>query len=399
MGQLKISGVGCSLGDYVYNHIDFSSAAMQPYVSKTSGDGGLTPGTLVFTQDFEKFSEKNYQQTIKILTEGRNADTFNLGGPGIVSLVHASQMLCNNPAIFQFYGAIGKDETAKQILEIINKTPVSTNKFKTFEEHSPFTHVLSDPQYDNGKGERIFINNTGCASLLSPEDLDSDFYTSDIVCFGGTALVFNIHDHLGTLIRKSSSNGCITIVNTVFDFRNHKNINQAWPLVGDVDYKHIDVLIMDMEEACRISGMSNGTSAMDYFIKKLCNNIIITHGASQVMAYSNGGLFHQIGLYEMPVSQKVGRELSQNPELKGDTTGCGDNFAGGIIASIGMQLGKGRGKLDLEEALVWAVASGGYTCYYMGGTYIEKYKGEKLEKVNQFVGAFQNEQKDSFRRK
>ena len=41
-------------------------------------------------------------------------------------------------------------------------------------------------------------------------------------------------------------------------------------------------------------------------------------------------------LKEMPVSAKVIDEL-KNPQ-RGDTTGCGDNFVGGVIASVVNQL-------------------------------------------------------------
>jgi hypothetical protein len=37
--------------------------------------------------------------------------------------------------------------------------------------------------------------------------------------------------------------------------------------------------------------------------------------------------------------------------------------------------------LDPFEALSWGVASGGYSCFTLGGVYIEKVPGEKLQKV------------------
>jgi hypothetical protein len=89
-------------------------------------------------------------------------------------------------------------------------------------------------------------------------------------------------------------------------------------------------------------------------------------------------------LLQFPVSEKVTTDLRTNPDLKGDTTGCGDNFAGGIIASIAMQLRKNRHeKYNLEEAVSWGVASGGFSCYTLGGTYLEKSSGEKLKLVRQ----------------
>ena len=85
----------------------------------------------------------------------------------------------------------------------------------------------------------------------------------------------------------------------------------------------------------------------------------------------------------MPVSAAVGQALCEGK--KGDSTGCGDNFAGGVIASLARQLYNSQLStlncqlpLDLIEATRWAVVSGGFACFYYGGTYIEKQKGEKL---------------------
>jgi len=48
-------------------------------------------------------------------------------------------------------------------------------------------------------------------------------------------------------------------VNTVFDFRNQKrNPGKPWPLLDSIeDYRLIDVLIMDCEEAMKISGTAS----------------------------------------------------------------------------------------------------------------------------------------------
>jgi hypothetical protein len=80
-----------------------------------------------------------------------------------------------------------------------------------------------------------------------------------------------------------------------------------------------------------------------------------------------------------PVSDKVTSELRS----KGDTTGCGDNFAGGIITSIALQINCERSLFDLISALSWAVASGGFACSYVGGTFLESYQGEKRKKIEE----------------
>ena len=88
----------------------------------------------------------------------------------------------------------------------------------------------------------------------------------------------------------------------------------------------------------------------------------------------------------MPVSQKVTDELKHNKN--GDTTGCGDNFVGGGIASIVNQIQKGIKQPDILEACCWGIVSGGFACFYMGGTYLEKKAGEKLNKIKTYYEAY-----------
>ena len=78
---LKISGTGCSLVDYLYNNISFNSADFSAYRSLNDGDGGLTPGQLVFAEEFEKFAGQAYEAAIKKITKGRSPDKINIGGP------------------------------------------------------------------------------------------------------------------------------------------------------------------------------------------------------------------------------------------------------------------------------------------------------------------------------
>jgi len=61
MGKLKISGLGCTLLDFVYNGIDFNGPGFQKYRSRKAGDGGLTPGQLVFLEELEKFAGKEFE--------------------------------------------------------------------------------------------------------------------------------------------------------------------------------------------------------------------------------------------------------------------------------------------------------------------------------------------------
>jgi sugar/nucleoside kinase (ribokinase family) len=116
---------------------------------------------------------------------------------------------------------------------------------------------------------------------------------------------------------------------------------------------------------------------------------LVTNGARDVYLWADSPLFGKVPMQTLPVSAAVGKALKEG--RKGDSTGCGDNFAGGVIASIAKQLShvsplsrRGVGgealnsHLSLIESTKWGIVSGGFACFYYGGTYIEKKEGEKL---------------------
>ena len=387
-----ITGTGCALADYLYSNVSFRSPTFDKYLSRRPGDGGLSPGKLVFTEELENFAGMPYPQILDELTGHNTATSFNIGGPSIVSLIHAAQMLNDDEFEVKFFGISGTDNTAERIRKLLKKTPIDfTGYLAKSTRPTPFTNVLSDPTYNNGHGERTFINNIGAAWDLTPEVLPDDFFNSDLICFGGTAITPNLHDNLHLLLEKAKRNGAVTFVNTVYDFRNEKiNPDNPWPLgQTQLSISYIDLLVMDHEEALKISGKSNVHDAYQFFTSAVAA-FIITHGAEPVLFYSSGKLFKK-----EQGTLKVSAEVTARIHGKvytGDTTGCGDNFAGGVLSSIAMQLNGGNRTPDLREAVVWGICSGGYTCSYHGGTFLEEVHGEKKKAIDMLITSYKSQE-------
>jgi sugar/nucleoside kinase (ribokinase family) len=390
-GKMVVSGVGCCLVDVLYNNVDFNCAAIRPFLSRQRGDAGLAPGKLVFQEEFEAFSGHALDQILPMIIGGRKYDKINIGGPSVVTMIHVSQLTDNKKCEVHFYGRGGNDPNGRYLLSALNRTPVFPNNYKLIDNRTPSTIVFSDPSFHDGLGERMFINSIGAAWNYRPEEIGDDFFHSDIVVFGGTALVPHIHDHLTTLLEKAKSRGCITIVNTVFDFRNEKiSPSKRWPLgESDESYRYIDLLITDREEASRLSGENDPVSAIKFFRDHGLPALIITQGAENVLAFSEGSYFQKAALFKMPVSEKIKEKVRKNRQ--GDTTGCGDNFAGGIIVSLITQLQQGMVQPDLCEACCWGIVSGGFTCFYIGGTYLEKTAGEKLARIRPYYESYKKQ--------
>jgi sugar/nucleoside kinase (ribokinase family) len=378
---VKISGVGCSLLDYIYTNVDFENDALRSRFSKRAGDGGIMPGNLVFSEDLEKYTGESLDGLLKQIIPEGSSPSVNVGGPCVVAMIHASQLLHHLPVGFSCFGAIGTDNTGKMLRSLIGRTSIGLDHYDLIEGATPKTVVLSDPDYHHGEGERAFINTIGVAADYMPERLDPCFFDADILLFGGTALVPPIHDHLFELLKKGKRQGSVNVVTTVFDFRNENLApHRRWPLGGSDDgFRHIDLLIMDQEEALRISGEKEVYRAAGFFMDKKTRSFIITRGPGDILLYSDGTFFAPHSLAEIPV---LPIKDYKTTGMKSDTTGCGDNFSGGVISSLVTQMMAGERKgFDLAEACSWGIASGTYTGLITGGVEFEKRKGEKLEKI------------------
>lgn len=401
---VRISGVGCCLMDRIYDGVDFTSDLFRNYLSKKAGDGGLEPGKLTFEEELERFSGDSFAtEILPQLTQERKADKENIGGPCIVALINAAQLAYKESEVC-FYGCCGDDEVGEELRQKLSQTPIDLSHYRIQQgSETASTSVLSDPHFDNGHGERTFVNTIGASWNYVPGELDDSFYKSNICVFGATALVPRIHQGLTAMLKKAKQSGSITVVNTVYDFLSEKqNPDQRWPM-GDSDeaYNFIDLLIVDHEEALRLSGCKDIPSAIVFFQEKGAGAVLVTNGARDVYLWADSPLFGKVPQLTLPVSAAVGKALKEG--RKGDSTGCGDNFAGGVIGSLARQIAaspnpskKGENEwnndentpslveragerlLDLVESTKWGIVSGGFACFYYGGTYIEKKEGEKL---------------------
>ena len=395
MKPIHVSVTGCALADCVYPAIDFNGPVFRRYASCKPGDGGLVPGQLVFLESLAEFAGESPEAVQAALTAGQTMAARNVGGPAVVAAVNAAQMLWDHPGKVHFYGACGDDDNAAFIRSVLARTPLDSTHYATRRGITPVTDVLSDPNYHDGKGERTFVNVIGAVGDYGPEALGDDFFASDVLLFSATALLPKLHDNLTGLLKRGKAAGRINMVATVFDFRNEQRDPAGrWPLgESDESYRFIDLLAVDWDEARRLSGEEELEKMVGFFRDRGTQSVVITHGAKDFYIWSGGGLFGAAPLRALPVNAQVGMDMAEHPESKGDTTGCGDNFAGGLLGAMAMQLSAGKtpGSLDLGDAAAWAAASGGLACFTFGGTYLEKAPGEKMAKLRRYREAYRKQ--------
>ena len=263
---MKISAIGCCLIDYLYHHESYSRSVFNESRSIASGDGGLLVGGLVFGEQLAEFTGLTFDTLLSRLIPHREEGIENIGGPAIISLIHAAQLLYDSPHTFHFYGVGGDDVEYQLVQEHIAKTVIEPTFLVLEGEHTPTTYVLNDIHAHGGKGERTFVNLLGSAAHIIEADISDSAYQSDVVLFGGTALWPAFHSRIDQALRRAKAEGALTIVGTVFDFMNeYRSSSGRWPFGEESAYPFVDLLVCDALEAQRMSGEGDLERAAAYF--------------------------------------------------------------------------------------------------------------------------------------
>jgi len=394
--MIRVNATGCSLVDNLYGHVKFDTDTYKKLVSRTPGDGGLSTGGLVFSEAFAGFADEKYSTVLANLAGSDAPDSSNIGGPGIVPILHAVQVRQSTDIRYRFAGVVGRDENGRRFQELLEKTGFTFDDYTESDLPTPSTDVLSDPDFNGGRGERTFINTIGAAGAYGPDSLPGDFFEADFLLFGGTALVPPLHDTLDNLCRRGRETGAFVMVTTVYDFRNEARFKgRPWPLVEN--YGNIDLLVVDREEALKISGEATPEAAMAWFLAKGSRAVVVTQGADDVLLGSSHRRFLTPGCSSMPTC-RYADEVVAGLSKPRDTTGCGDNFVGGLIDSAAQQMaaatsdGTGDSRpLNLEEAVVSGIAAGSVALTCLGGVYYESKPGQKYEAMQPYFEAYRRE--------
>jgi sugar/nucleoside kinase (ribokinase family) len=389
----SIGGVGCCVLDILYPNADFSSPVFQRIRSNSAGDGGLKPGGLVFARDIEHFSGMTPEQIADALC-GDAAPATNVGGPAAAALVHAAQVLQDEQIPVRFYGAIGNDAAGSRVREILEQTPLETGGVCTVPGATPSTIVLSDSGAANGSGERSFINRIGVAAQFGADSIPQSFYENPVTYFGGTALVPPLHAQIGSPLRTARERGCMTIVATVYDFiAESSNPDGVWPMGDSVDnYTLIDLIVCDAEEARRLTGRDKPGDCVRQLIDWGVGAAVVTNGAEPVQFASSGERMTRCELTALPTSAEVGRRAPNTASATRDTTGCGDNFVGGVLSLIARQIQTdATARVDVRRAVIEGIAAGAAAWFFLGSMRLETSSGEKAAVTAEFRDAYMDQ--------
>ncbi|HVO20715.1 MAG TPA: carbohydrate kinase family protein [Anaeromyxobacter sp.] len=385
---MRISGVGCCVLDALYDvSPGEGEACMARHLSREHGDGGLVRGAAVLRRSLEAFAGRPVAELVAEIGGGAPAN-LKLGGVAAAAAIAAAQLLSGEGIEVRLYGNLSDDEDGALVRRLLARTPVSTDRMGTRAGRFPRTYILNDRDA-HGHGERSFICETGTSEALAvaPGELDRDFFRSEVTLFSAMWWEPLLHADLTRLLRECKRAGSVTVVSTAFDPARGP-VRSRWAL-GDSDeaYRYVDALVMDRAEALLHSGEADLGPALDFYRRAGVGACVVTQGVDPVHYWSRGGTFARAD-GQLPIPEAILRDKATGELPTGDSVGCGDNFAGGMVASIALQLRGGRG-LSLPEAVFLGNLAGGIASTHSGGVLDERRPGEKRELVERYRRPYQ----------
>lgn len=397
--SFRLHGAGHGLADSILGDVDFHSPRVLPYHSRRPGDGGLEMGRLVYLEDLVRFAGRPWEEILADLAPS-GPPVSTAGGPALVSLTLASQLLRPAKIPVTYYGLSGDDASASRIRWLLAQTPLDLSGFRQKQGRTDITYVLSDPRAQGGDGDRLFVHSPGTAPP-GPDILDESFYQATVNLYAGTALTPGLHKVLPDLLARSRRRGAFTVVGGVFDFEAERE-GRPWSLGslegGGEAWSLVDLLVGDETEILRYAGRgaADPEAAVEALIHRGLTAAIVTRGTGPVYYRSIGGLFGECRGH-VPADAALAAKAKDRTAHPGDTTGAGDNFLGGLLASFFYQwladdfYPKGEVHLDrelhhmnplrLRKAVAFGVAAGGLACLQPGGIRLERTRGERLGEI------------------
>lgn len=259
------------------------------------------------------------------------------GGNAMTAAINLNKMGVNSKII----GKIGNDIYGKYLKECLINQNIDTRGLKIDENaQTSVSIVLLSPD-----GERTFLHCTGSNGTFSETDIDYNIINECDIVFVSGSFLLDTFDGAETaaFLKKCKEMGKTTFLDVCWDSQNR------WDKIMDMVYPYIDFFMPSIDEAKMLcSGESEPNKIADAFMSKGVANTIIKLGSKGSFIKANGD---KVGTYY--------------PAIKGvtavDTTGAGDSFCSGFLASYA------RG-FDLDTCMKTATAAGGLCCSKKGAT-------------------------------
>ncbi len=219
----------------------------------------------------------------------------------------------------KFVGCIGNDPFGEYFRQNLQGNGVRGLIF--VDDENP-TGLCISMAYDDG--EKAMVANRGANDFLKSENIDAylnEIINSNIIYFSGYSLLSQQSaEAVLSVIKKCYTRNCEI-------YFNPGAANLIKENFKEIIKEFVDVLIVNMDEAMKLTGKSNIREILD-FLGDFVNLLVITLSGNGCIV-SNGKRYKQVKTEKLVFS---------------DTTGAGDAFAAGFI------VGRLRGMNEIDCA-------------------------------------------------
>lgn len=284
----------------------------------------------VIVEPVTKFPEKGILEKV-------NSITMHNGGNAMTASINLRKIGVESTMV----GMVGNDMFGEFLKGRLKDAGVDVSGLKVSDSAQTSASVL---MIDPGTGERSFFHCVGANGVLSESDINYDAVDKCDMVFVTGSFIMDTFDGEETMkfLKRCKEMGKTTFLDVCWD------ASGRWGEVLDMSLPYIDYFMPSIDEAVCIAKEEDPEKIADVFQSKGAKNVIIKLG-------SKGSYLRKEGESKGTVYPPF---YIENPV---DTTGAGDSFCSGFLASYAMEK-------PLEECMVFANATGAHCVMEKGAT-------------------------------
>lgn len=290
----------------------------------------------------------NYPE--KGILELVNSITMHNGGNAMTAAINLTKLGIEASMV----GMVGDDMFGEFLKGKLKDAGVDTSAVKVSDKVQTSASVLMIDK----TGERSFFHCKGTNAVMVSSDIDySAVDKCDMVFVTGTFLMDSF-DGKETMefLKRCKEMGKTTFLDVCWD------ANGNWGKLLDMSMPYLDFFMPSIDEAVCIAGKEDPEDIADVFNAKGVKNVVIKLG-------SKGSYLRKEGETKGKIFKPF---YVDNPV---DTTGAGDSFCSGFLASYATGM-------ELEDCMVFANAVGSHCVTAKGATNGTKSFEETIDFIN-----------------
>ncbi len=270
-------------------------------MNTTSPGGVLCAGNLVLDLLLRPVDDVDWERT-------KWVESFetSLGGNG----ANTAWALAALGVPVRLWGAVGTDPWGDYVLARLSAVGVDVSGVNRLSASTARTAVLVDSQ-----GRRAFLHHPGAGCEAFSEPL-AEAGLRGAACtrfhLANPFALPHVRRHAGDMVRRAREAGMITSLDGGWD------ASGEWLRVIGPCLPHLDLLFLNLDEAQQLTGCESAEEAAERLLEGGARQVVIKMGARGCLWMDRQGSFAEPA-FDVPVV---------------DTTGAGDCFVAGFLASL-----------------------------------------------------------------